>query len=169
MYECWWLARWDNGAIQPSYNPTTQTWSFSYPGMECWDGGIRNTSINWHCNPAVEWNITSAQETRYCSYQIDIDSMYACADVPLPYCKWYAGAASLDLTPLNEVTIIGNDASNSELVFAYTPCRNATKCDGIDAMMKIENVTTSDGCMNYIGIWESEINGGVPEYDNGIW
>ena len=100
--------------------------------------------------------------------------MYACADIPPPYCQWYGqdrdgSDVRLDLSALSSTTIIGNDASNSELVFAYTPCRNATKCDDLDVMMKIENVTTSDGCMSYIGIWEDDINGGVPEYDNGIW
>ena len=70
MYECWWLVKWDNGAMQPSYNPTTQIWSFSYSGMECWSGDIRNTTINWHCNPDVEWNITSARETLTCLYQV---------------------------------------------------------------------------------------------------
>ena len=52
--DCWWLLKWDNGKVQPSYNPTTETWTFKYDdGMPCPspEDPPRQTTVNWHCNP----------------------------------------------------------------------------------------------------------------------
>ena len=175
--DCWWLAKWDEGGVQPSYNPTLQSWTFQYSnGMPCpgEEGSPRETKIIWKCNPNVAYIIIYAHNTSECGYEIGIESVLACIDIPPPYCKWFAqgpggNSITLDLTPLSNTTMIGIDDNNPELVFAYTPCKNGTKCDDTDVMAKIENVTTSDGCDTYIAIWDDEDNGGLPEYGDGVW
>ena len=74
--DCWWLAQWDNGKVQPTYNSTTQVWSFMYQGMSCHDGPIRNTTINWHCNSSIEHKIISVNETTPCNYQVQVLYLY---------------------------------------------------------------------------------------------
>ena len=101
--------------------------------------------------------------------------MYACIDLPPPYCKWYSvkngSSVSLDLSALSNTTITAIDAINSNIVFAYTPCRNGTYCSHYDYVMaKYEDVSKPDnGCTRYIAQWDDDSNGGVPEYDNGVW
>eukprot|EP01083_Nonionella_stella_P079012 216548_1 len=171
--ECYWLAQWDNGRKQPTYDPRQQLWTFEYTGMPC-DSDFkpeRNTTVHWHCNATVEYEISRLIQTSACEYLVFIESKYAC---PVDSCTWSVpNKGVLDLTALSKTTvIISQDTSEDALVFVYTPCRNGSRCGGLDVMVKLDNVTSADSsaCDAYLAIWEESSNND-PTYDDqkGIW
>ena len=177
--DCLWLAQWDDNDIkQPSYNSSSQIWTFpQFEGQSCYDfGGIsRNTTIHWQCDETVESaQISSVNEPVPCIYDITIESKYACTNTPPPFCSWYGNnGALLDLTVYQDTTITAIDTSISQYIFAYTPCRNGLECggQGMEVMSKLENISNS-ACVSYLSVWDdSNDNNTTPYYDdeNKVW
>eukprot|EP01084_Bolivina_argentea_P032228 59608_1 len=171
--ECYWLGKWDNGIVQPTYDHYQQVWTFKYTGMPC-DSDFkpeRNTTVYWHCNATVEYAITRVLVPSSCEYFVFIESKYAC---PVESCTWSVpNKGVLDLTPLSQTTVIVEQEEEEDaLVFVYTPCRNGSRCGGLDVMVKLDNVTSTEygGCDAYLAIWEESSNND-PTYDDqeAIW
>ena len=176
---CYVNARFDGGTTRPTYNVTTQTWTFQYTNGDSNPFCLQNRStiLNFVCNASIEeYEIVFANEISSCRYEMTIATKYGCEGEqcvtstttlgPADECIFSTndGQHTLDLSLLKSRLIDKASDDDNTLQYLYTPCTNNVNayCEGISNMVEIANLT-SLSCYKYLARWDNRI---LPIYND---